>query len=166
MSRELFSQTAKSSRDKLAPTGVVQCRNAGDCRLHRPGRQAPHAGGSNRICRSELVSRAFQPNPKSSRASSLLQGLCSAEMRQIADFTVQAGRHPMQEAATAPVGASLLASFSTKPQRARETSSLLQVWRFSLYASCSSIRPRPGSGRRTGSVRQRWHPCPPDARPG
>ena len=42
-------------------------------------------------------------------------------MRQIPALTLQTGRHPMQEAAIAPVGASLLASFSTKPRRARET---------------------------------------------
>ena len=64
LSRELFSKTAKSSRDKLAPTRFVQCRKAADRRLHRPGRKAPHAGGCNRTCRSELVSRAFQQNRK------------------------------------------------------------------------------------------------------
>ena len=56
--------------------------------------------------------------------SSLLRDLCRAKMRetrQIAAFSVQAGRHPMHKAAIAPVGASLLASFSTKPRRARET---------------------------------------------
>ncbi|AUB73885.1 hypothetical protein B195_003255 [Pseudomonas sp. Lz4W] len=60
-------------------------------------------------------SRAFQPNHEELAR----QGLCSANMRQIAALTVQTGKHPIQEAAIAPVGASLLASFSTKPRRAR-----------------------------------------------
>ena len=113
LSRELFNEATKSSRDKLAPTGFVQCKHAGDkadrSPLH-PGRKAPQAGGCNFTCRSELARELFNEAAKSSRASSLLRGLCSANMReikQIAALSVQAGRHHMQEAATAPVGASL-----------------------------------------------------------
>ena len=166
MSRELFNQTAKSSRASslLRDLCRAEMREIADFTV-QAGRH-PMQETATAPVGASLSRELFSKTAKSSRASSLLQGLCCAEMRQIADFTVQAARHPMQEAATASVGASLLASFSTKPQRARETSSLLQVWRFSLYASCSSTRPRPGSGRRTGSVRQRWHPCPPDALPG
>ena len=48
LSRELFVASLKSSRDKLAPTGFVQCKHAGDKADRsplRPGRKTPHAGG-------------------------------------------------------------------------------------------------------------------------
>ncbi len=70
LSRELFNAAAKSSRDKLAPTGVVQCKHAADPSPHRPDRKAPHAGGCNCICRSELARELFNEAAK----SSLLQG--------------------------------------------------------------------------------------------
>ena len=155
----------------------------------------------------------FNETPRARETSSLLQG-CAVQMRetrQIAALTLRAGRHPMQEVATAPVGASLSRELFNETPRAREQARSYRVVQcrcgrqgrsqpspsapegtpcrscnctcrselarellqglcsrvgVSLCAFCSSTRPRPGSGRRTGSIRQRWRPCPPDAPPG
>ncbi len=80
LSRELFNHR-KELASKLAPTGFVPCRDAGDKAdrsFLRPGRQAPHAGGCNCTCRSELVSRAFQP-PQRAREQARSYGICAVQ---------------------------------------------------------------------------------------
>ena len=146
---------------KLAPTGLcsADAGDKADRSPHPPRRKAPHAGGCNCTCRSELVSRALQRNPKSSRASSLLQGLCSA------DAGDKAYRSPHPPRRKAPHAGSC--NRTCRSELARELlQGLCSRVGVSLCAFCSSTRPRPGSGRRTGSIRQRWRPCPPDAPPG
>ena len=83
LARELFNQTAKSSRDKLAPTGFVPCRNAGDKAdrsFLRPGRQAPHAGGCNCICRSELARELFNHRKELAPTRDLPRGVRPFQM--------------------------------------------------------------------------------------
>ena len=141
-----FSTKPRRARE----TRVVQRKHAADPSPHPPDRKAPHADGCNCTCRSELVSRAFQP----CREELARQGLCSANMRQIPALTVQTGRHPMQVAAIAPVGASL----SRELFNATAKSSLLQGQAISLRSSkqsraCQSVSSGHGfSGTLTSTV--------------
>ncbi|AUB76238.1 hypothetical protein B195_015765 [Pseudomonas sp. Lz4W] len=78
---------------------------------------------------ASLSRELFNQTQRARETSSLLRDLCRAkmrEMRQIADFTVQAGRHPMQEVAIASVGASLSRELFSKTAKSSRASSLLQ----------------------------------------
>ena len=132
LSRELFNEATKSSRASsllqgLCSANMREIRQIAALSV-QAGRHYMQEAATAPVGAS-LSRELFNEATKSSRASSLLQGLCSAnmrEIRQIAALSVQAGRHYMQEAATAPVGASLSRELFNEATKSSRASSLLQ----------------------------------------